>query len=477
MLRFSGSGRRRSGAPNAPSDATTQRRRWLLRGAALLAVAVAVTLFFGTGGFNSEALRIKGPPPLARHIAVPTHTPVVVGSVTLPQAASNAAIELVGSGDSSPIGWFPYWGLWGKRDQPPGSPIGWKSPYWWQSALDLRALVRYLEVTHNTQPIYQQVIDQTFALNVRRPGSLQPINFGNFFMDDTAWWGLAWLEAARYEWSVRHDVADATRFMKVAEWDANSVWNSPRSCHTTGLAWRIGYPPDTITNDEFIALAAELAQVEKQPGPWYDPAAAVRWLTKGWQQLWWLEQTWLINPRTGHVYDSFNASCKVIGGALTYTEGETADALVQMGLATGWREYMVQARRFLSYALSPVTGMTYNGVIQEPCEATARRCRGGPRLSDSTVWKGIFVDAVADYRAATGSQAFDTFLTKQARAIIANSASNGRQVTGCQTAHKCQLGYYWSRQVPPNYATLPVGPGSQESGLSALTDALAVTNG
>jgi hypothetical protein len=359
----------------------------------------------------------------------------------------------------------------------PGEPIGWHSPYWWQSALDLRALVRYLEQTHNTSPAYEHVIERTFQLNVRRPHSNMPVNFANEFMDDTAWWGLAWLEAARYELNIRHDLSEATRFLSVAEWDANYMWNTPRPCHTQGIEWQRQRPADTITNAEFATLVGALAQVRNQQGPWFDPALAHKWVGEAWQILWWLQHSRLINVRTGHVYNGYNWHCHLEGGSLTYTEGQTADALVQMGLATGQQAYFDEAQRFIAYALSPATGMLDHGVLQEPCEAQARRCFGGPRLSDSTVWKGIFVDAVADWRAATHSTAFDSFLAKQAQAVIANAASDGRQLSHCQSAHDCQFSFYWARPIPPEASHLPVGPGSQEAGLSALTDALSASSG
>jgi hypothetical protein len=119
--------------------------------------------------------------------------------------------------------------------------------------------------------------------------------------------------------------------------------------------------------------------------------------------------------------------------------------------------------------------MTYNGVIQEPCEARPYRCHGGRRLSDSTIWKGIFVDAVADWSVATQSKVYGRFLARQAQALLDNAATNGTQLTHCVTPHDCQLNFYWSRAIPPS-AQLPVGPGSQEAGLSALTDALGASS-
>jgi hypothetical protein len=89
----------------------------------------------------------------------------------------------------------------------------------------------------------------------------------------------------------------------------------------------------------------------------------------------------------------------------------------------------------------------------------------------------MFVDAVADWQQATGSTLYDRFLTQQADAVIDHAASNGSSLTGCQTPHDCQIGFYWARPVPPGSTTLPVSPGTQYSGLSALTDALSVFTG
>lgn len=441
---------------------------------------------FGASAWqSSEAVRIKPHPrPHRATPRMPTPSQVTPTPASLPpppvtfaQAASNAALELAGSGDYSDVRWFSDWGLWGNHDAPPGARVNWGSPYWWQSALDLRALIRYLEQTHSSNPIYQQIIEQTFRANVRRPGTPVPVNFGNEFMDDTVWWGLAWLEAARYELTIRHDLSDASRFMKVAEWDANYVWTRPRTCGSQGIAWQLRFPPDTITNAEFVALAGELAQVQGQAGPWFDRAAAAKWVREGWRVLWWLRHARLINLRTGHVYDGFGPNCRVSGGSLTYTEGETADALVQLGIATGQPRYLDDAKRFITYALSPVTHMVHRGVLQEPCEARPTRCEGGGRLRDSTVWKALLADAIADWSTATRSTEFDSFLANQARAVIDNAASDGRRLAHCQSPHVCQFTLYWSRPVPPEASPLPVGPGSQEAGLSALTDALSATPG
>ena len=436
---------------------------------------------FGVSGWQSEALKskprqpAKDPPalkPAASSVIDPPAKPV---PANVAHAAANAATELAGSGDSSFVGWLPNWGLWGNHNAPPGARVNWGSPYWWQSALELRTLIRYLETTRDSKPLYQRVILQTFQRNVRRPGTPVPLNFTNRFMDDTAWWGLAWLEAARYELSVRGDQALATRFLKVAEWTAAYVWTRPRSCHHL-IRWETGFPPDTITNAEFIALAGELSYFLEQPGPFQDTAAASAWTSRGWQILWLLRHVNLANVHTGHVYDGYNFSCKIVGGSLVYTEGEMADALVQMGLATGRPFYFVQARRFINYALQPKSKMIAGGVLQQPCEAETRRCLNLLSVHDSTVYKGLFVDAVADWEAATGSHVYDDFLRRQSQAVI-HAASDGTRLTSCQTPHDCQFTFYWARPAPPPSSGLAVVPGMQDSGLSVLTDELLATSG
>lgn len=151
-------------------------------------------------------------------------------------AARRGIVELIGGGgDDSPVAWDPKRGLWWSKNSP---------AHWWQSALGLRTLVRYLERTGNTNPVYQQLILAIYSRNVLTPHADATTNFVNRFLDDTAWWGLAWLEAAKYELRYRHDLSDTATFLGLAEWDANAVADAPKRCG--GIEWERGYPPDTI---------------------------------------------------------------------------------------------------------------------------------------------------------------------------------------------------------------------------------------
>lgn len=375
-------------------------------------------------------------------------------------AAREGVAELLGSGDNSPVGWNHETGLWG----------GHIKANWWQSALAVLSLVRYAERTHSLDPTYQRVLLHIYERNIYKPYSTARQDFANEFMDDTAWWGLAWLEASRYELYVRHDTADATRFLAVAEWDARYIESAPRTCG--GIAWALNRPPDTVTSAEFIALTAELASYRKTPGTFYEPGLASAWLGDAAPALNWLETKRLVNLRTGTVIDGLTASCHRTGGAMTYTEGEMAEALVQLGNALHDRSYYTYAARFFRYTLSPRSRLSVRGILQERCEAIPGRCaRLGYRL-DLPAYKGLFVNAVSDWSAAAGSKAYRRFLLAQAVTVVNNSIRGARDVPGgCATPQTCQFAFSWTH-TPAHPDGLGVTLGGQESAIDALTAVL-----
>ncbi|MBV9416920.1 MAG: hypothetical protein JO363_18195 [Solirubrobacterales bacterium] len=382
--------------------------------------------------------------------------------------ATQGMRELLGFGDPhNPLRWDPNSGLWGGYTSYATSNA---HPDWWQSAIATWTLVRYLEATGSSDPAYQDVLDRTFELNVSLPGSRAPINFGNEYMDDTGWWGLAWTEAARYELNVRGDLKLATRYLGVAEWDENYIARAPRSCG--GIVWQLGYPSDTISNAEFAALSAELYAVRNAPGPFHNRVKAARWFHQARWALVYMRSRRLVFLRSGTVHDGLTRNCRPVAGPLTYTEGEVADAYIQMGAATHNKGYFADARRFLDYTMWAASGMSRGHVLQEYCESRRAMCHS-LRQFDVSSFKGIFVQAVADYDLATGTETYRPWLQGQADAILTRAASDGTHHTRCQTPHRCQLGLYWSRYVPPGSAPVQVSLASQTSALQALTAALA----
>jgi len=386
------------------------------------------------------------------------------GAPTYALAARNGVNQLIGLGGQTPVSQQPADGLWG----------GHTLPNWWESALALLALTRYLERTHSTQQVYQQAILKLYTHNVLRPGTHAPLNFGNEFNDDTGWWGVAWLEAARYELYVRHDTTDATKFLNVAEWDANFIFAQDRRCG--GIQWGMGKPPDTITTAEFLSLTAGLYSLRNAPGPLHNAATAKHWRADTNWAWGWLMHSHLINVKTGRVYDQLKAgSCRRWGGPLTYSEGWMAEALVKMGVAYHSRTYLRYAQAFLRYAVTPSDGLIHHGVIAEKCEAVAANCQGLRSRLDIPAWKGLLVDALSDWTSVTGSKEFLSVIRDQANAVV-NTAILSAGSDRCRTAANCMFSQYW---IPPTHL-VSWAPGAtvggQESAIDALTAALPARN-
>lgn len=486
---------RRVGPPSAVKDdgpsvvpawARTILPSPLRRRLALLVVSAIACCQVGLAVAAPDAgpARIELPPPAP---VASCHTPRVRCEPVQRRATSNRAAalaklpagptlnaarrgmrELLGFGDSNnPLRWDPNTGLWGGYTSYATS----SQPAWWQSAIATWTLLRYLETTGSTEPAYQDVLDRTFELNVSKPGSRAPINFANQYMDDTGWWGLVWTEAARYELNIRGDTKLAARYLAVAEWDANHISRAPRSCG--GIAWKIGYPTDTISNAEFAALSAGLYMVRHAPGPFHDDAKATHWLSQARWALAYLQSRGMVSLSAGTVRDGLTAGCRPRSGPFTYTEGEVADALIQMGAALHDNSYFAHARAFLDYTMSPASGMTRGQVLQESCESRPGMCHG-LRQFDVSSFKGIFAQAVADYDLATRTNTYRPWLQAQAGAILARAVSNGAgRRTSCATPHDCQFGLYWSRDISPDSAPVPDSLATQTSALQAVTAALA----
>lgn len=476
------------GAEAALSASARPRRRRVLTGtlaifgtcaAAGVGVMFAGAQLFGTFSDARATAVTPAKPPAPQPVWLRPIALVIKGGSRvqrqLRRAADNAARELAGSGDLSKVSWDETTGLWDRLAPPVGAPPGWQPPMWWQSALAMRSLVRFITRAHDTQPAYQKVIANVYRLNISKPGTREPVNFQNAFMDDTAWWGLTWLAAYQYEHIVKHDQAAAGRYLALAESDAGYIASQPRACHSQGIEFRPRYAPNIITNTEFVSLAAQLAQVRGASGQFHNSAKRHAWLADARGVLTWLEGSGLVHMLAGTVAQTYTGQCRPSGKGQTYTAGEMADALTQMGKATRERFYFNQAAVFINRTLAASSPMVADGVLQEPCEGRAGSCVG--YSYNITVFKGLFTDAVADWADATGSARYDPFLVSQAQAVLANSTGSRNRAKVCRTPASCQLSMYWARRVPAANAPIPPTPGSQTSGLSALSDALSDRTG
>ncbi|HZO78990.1 MAG TPA: glycoside hydrolase family 76 protein [Solirubrobacteraceae bacterium] len=422
----------------------------------------------------------------------PNSSTLLAGSApSFKNAAQQGMYELIGwhpNGDgsgtfntngSNVVSWNYNSGLW----------AGPELSHWWQSAMALRTMVRYLERTGTTSPYYQQVLLRTYRLEVHHPLAIASSYFVNRFGDDTAWWGLAWVEAANYELHYLHDLSAARTFLSTAEYDAHYLERLKKSCG--GIVWKQGFPSDLITNAEFTSLAAELYSFRAVPGPFRDEVKADAWLHDARADLHWIRQSGLVNMRKGRVSDRLTRSCKRIGGPLTYTQGEMAEALIQMGNALHRPAYYRQALQLLNFATKiggPSHMVTRSGIMQQPCESKPSLCvpeRDRGRLSgtptetwlDQLSYKGILAQAIDDYVSATGSHHFKAFMRHQASAIVNNAIRDPKGRPGdCGSPSTCQFVFYWAWPLNPRRPMI-ANTATEMSAIDVLTGVLPVRTG
>jgi hypothetical protein len=439
--------------------------RKLIRWGLLIAAAVTVAYLLSAGAeTHSTRASIDPPRRPARISAEKTFIPVAPGAPSFATAASQGVRELIQG--AYPVGWKPETGLWG----------GHTRPNWWQSALAVQALVRYLERTGNVEPVYQAVLLQIYDRNVYKPLSTAKRDFANEFMDDTAWWGMAWLEAARYELRYRHDVADARKFLAVAEYDVRYIVAAPRQCG--GIVWALRRSPDMVTSAEFVSLAARLASFRQTRGVFYNPELAGHWLTDARYVLDWLRKSGMVDLKWGYVFDRIKSCRKFVGGPLTYTEGEMADALTELGIAEHKPIYFRYASRFIRYVLNYRSHLISHGVVAEYCELLPGSCHENRNRLDVPSFKGIFIQAVSDWSAATHRKTFLRFLHNQAAAVVDNAiVTTGNRPGNCASPSSCQFAFIWARELKDGPPPVPPTVATQTSAIAALTAALPAKRG
>jgi hypothetical protein len=394
-----------------------------------------------------------------RPVSLQASHQIVLTSV---RAAARRGIELlIDRAQRSFLAWDPYTGLWGHHSK----------PNWWQSALALQTLVRYAERTGDNSATIQNVILNTYARTVEgldgHP-SLWRRHFADQFMDDTAWWAIGWLDAARYELYDQHDISAAADFLSIVEWDTRYIASQRRPCG--GVEWEMGTPPDVATNAEYASLTAGLAAFLNLPGPFYDRLQAAHWLHQAQHTMEWMVRVRLVNMKAGMVRGRLGPRCRGLrGGAITYTEGEVAEALTQLGNADHDPLYYRHAGNFIRYTLSPRSRLVEHGVLREHCELRAGGCQAMPAPLDIPAYKGIFMDAVSDWLAATGSTRYYGFLGEQADSLLTVDARPGY----CQAdvPAGCRFAYEWVTGRGGGMASW-VTVGSQESAIEALTAAI-----
>ncbi|WP_433174931.1 glycoside hydrolase family 76 protein [Actinoallomurus sp. CA-150999] len=274
---------------------------------------------------------------------------------------------------------------------------GWWPSSWWNSAATLTALIDHGDRQYDW--VIARTFDQNKGVFPAGQRSSDPVE-GNFIsraIDDSAWWGLAWVAA--------YDHTGDQRYLTMATTIADYVqqyWD-PSTCGG-GVWWdRERTYKNAVTSGLYLRLAASIHR--RTPGD-------TVWLQRTRTAATWYLNSGLINS-ANLVNDGLTQDCHNNGQTVwTYNQGLAIGGLVEAWRATGDATLLDAARRLADAA---ITGLTRDGILAESCDVGQSTCDDNQKQ-----FKGIFSRYLADLAAATGAPAYRSFAQRQADSIWAH---------------------------------------------------------
>ncbi|WP_235215239.1 glycoside hydrolase family 76 protein [Phaeacidiphilus oryzae] len=277
---------------------------------------------------------------------------------------------------------------------------GWWPSSWWNSAATLTALIDYERTagTHDYDWVVARTFDenhQAFPAGVRSSDAIQG-NFISRAVDDTGWWGLAWLTAYDYTHQARYLATTQT----IGDF-LNQYWD-PGTCGG-GEWWSIEKTyKNAVTSGLYLLFTAELHQAIPGDTQWLDRAR-----TAGA----WYMSSGLIDSQ-GLVNDGLTDTCQNNGQTVwSYNQGLAIGGLTELWKDTGDATALATARRLADTAMSSGQ-LTVNGILTESCDLGQGSCDDNQRQ-----FKGIFIRNFADLARATGAPAYRDYIRTQADSI------------------------------------------------------------